>query len=1552
MSVSVDLYHPRHVASPIRFSATDKAVLIASQPRPVLLAESSISVDSRTASARQTIHSATALDTTLSRDKAQPLSAHAILGLFDSTHIALQESGKSHSLNALAQLLKAGKVMAYHWPYSLPKIQRKGGRKTRSSVPNSQYVAPFVPSLSELDRLVSKAERLRGANKEQLGRALLEEAVPYAPPEVAKGVGLLKQAESLKDADPETLARTLAPQILPHASPEAQAAFSQVNGVVGPLNDAHTAYQSGDKLGAAMALSHSGLPSLPISDTCVGGEPISLFSGEELLQLDDVSVAGPVPFKWTRTYRSSNPHDSGLGVGWTHSLCDTLVVNSSKSTLILHDTEGRLIVFPLPDIGERSHNSPEALSVYRPDDDHFVLSSLGQTGGVRRHYHAVAAADENHYYLTRVEDSHHNGYQLHYASGRLAYLDRGQETDRIDFRYSDCGHIAALLRADNHDPQAQKELVKYTYNDQHDLICATDAEGFCEQYRYQHHLIRERQIKSGYRFYFEWDTTGPDARCLRQWGDEIQGQATYDYHFQWDVAQHQVVMTDTRGGQHLYRFNEQAHLIYHQDPEAGETHITRNEQQQITLITYPDDSVEQSIFNDDGLCTAYSNRRGQTTYFAHDGQGRVIASVDHEGKRWSRDYNDHNQVTSITNPLGHTTQYRYNRLGLISSVINPLGHSTTYLWNEQGQLSAVRDPEGRSQHYHYNEQQQLTAIHHAANQVTRYQYNCRGQVSALTTPDKQTTRYTYTPLGLLDTVTDAAGRITQYTYDGLSQVTKRVLNKGTPFESTLSYEYDGERNLIGLYNEKGERYQLAYDLNERLIKEIGFDGNITESVYNTQGHVIQKIERHNDTHTEPTVTHYERDSRGQITTQTTADGSTHFAYHESGQLSEARNAHRHLKWSYNLLDQMTEEWQDDHVIRHHYDKAGNLDFTQLPTGDILQRRYNGSQQLTELTHIAKHNKQRNTLLSLKYNKQGREKQRHHGNGLSTLSHYDPQGRLSHCGVVQRKPGSDPTKELISNMMGGSHDHYFQRNLKQYHYSAANQLVKIDDQFKGVSIYHYDPLDRLIQVDGPVPEHILHDPANNVLAISQSKTEAEQQAAHAKTKHNRLQQQGTTQYEFDSYGNRVLAQDTDDSKTTTQYQYNAQHQLTAVKNEHGLTLFDYDALGRRVGKQYKDKQGVFTRTTYLWQGDNLLQETKKVKSQIATDSTTQTYLFEPNSHKPLALIKDHHVYRYHLDHLGTPEALSNESGKVVWYTSLTSYGNLAIDFKDNIPEENRADIAQPFRFQGQQYDPETGLHYNRHRYYDPQTGSFITSDPIKLAGGVNHYLYTPNPISWVDPLGLSCKEAALSLTAAAAITAGGVGYKEPSFFDALVDPEYWSIVGDSLTSKGNYSGWKSAGQAVGNMAKIGAGSVTMVGGFALSKFNPTVGGYMMADGASIYSGGVGDLANQYYGTNYDADFMKHAYRNASEFYGGTPEQGDMARAGIGVTSVLGAWRTPVTAVVNPPKNGWTGTTLTYEKTVPAITAASAVELANDGITAKDAFKTMANSVENEDVPNGN
>ncbi|SAK53198.1 RHS protein [Caballeronia temeraria] len=100
--------------------------------------------------------------------------------------------------------------------------------------------------------------------------------------------------------------------------------------------------------------------------------------------------------------------------------------------------------------------------------------------------------------------------------------------------------------------------------------------------------------------------------------------------------------------------------------------------------------------------------------------------------------------------------------------------------------------------------------------------------------------------------------------------------------------------------------------------------------------------------------------------------------------------------------------------------------------------------------------------------------------------------------------------------------------------------------------------------------------------------------------------------------------------------------------------------------------------------------------------------------------------------GAPEELTDASGEIVWRTQYQVWGNTVI--------ETAAEHYQPqqnLRFQGQYLDRETGLHYNLFRYYDPGTGRFISPDPIGLAGGINLYAYAPNPVQWVDQLGLSC-----------------------------------------------------------------------------------------------------------------------------------------------------------------------------------------------------------------------
>ncbi|OCG78433.1 hypothetical protein A9G42_03195 [Gilliamella sp. Nev6-6] len=156
-------------------------------------------------------------------------------------------------------------------------------------------------------------------------------------------------------------------------------------------------------------------------------------------------------------------------------------------------------------------------------------------------------------------------------------------------------------------------------------------------------------------------------------------------------------------------------------------------------------------------------------------------------------------------------------------------------------------------------------------------------------------------------------------------------------------------------------------------------------------------------------------------------------------------------------------------------------------------------------------------------------------------------------------------------------------------------------------------------------------------------------------------------------------------------------------------------------------------TNLWQGSKLIAETDN-------DKHWQSYLYEPDSYRPLALVHGNaqqdniKLYWYQNDHLGTPIALTGSLGDTLYECQYNAYGQIInetyhqddIDFLPN----------NPLRFQGQYYDEETGLHYNLNRYYDPFTGRYITQDPLGILGGLNSYQYVNgDPINWIDPLEL-------------------------------------------------------------------------------------------------------------------------------------------------------------------------------------------------------------------------
>ncbi len=230
-------------------------------------------------------------------------------------------------------------------------------------------------------------------------------------------------------------------------------------------------------------------------------------------------------------------------------------------------------------------------------------------------------------------------------------------------------------------------------------------------------------------------------------------------------------------------------------------------------------------------------------------------------------------------------------------------------------------------------------------------------------------------------------------------------------------------------------------------------------------------------------------------------------------------------------------------------------------------------------------------------------------------------------------------------------------------------------------------------------------------------------------HNKLLTYQDKRYRYDAFGRMIEKRS--GSRRVQRFSYDTEHRLIEVHNQEGaretVVRMRYDPLGRRIEKTEQDSNGYpLGETRFTWDGLRLLQEHR--------NSQTSLYLYA-EGYEPIARVDGlgalQKVRYYHNDLNGLPEQLTESDGHTLWQARYKVWGNTLEEVREPyyIEEQN-------LRFQGQYLDREIGLHYNTFRFYDPDIGRFTTPDPIGLTGGINLYHYTPNPLGYIDPLGLA------------------------------------------------------------------------------------------------------------------------------------------------------------------------------------------------------------------------
>ncbi|MGE7965326.1 RHS repeat-associated core domain-containing protein [Pseudomonas sp. NPDC089918] len=1008
--------------------------------------------------------------------------------------------------------------------------------------------------------------------------------------------------------------------------------------------------------------------------------PVSMVSGEELLTLADGSLDGILPFDFTRLYRTSVAEiDDGLGFGWSHSLSHRLEIDDD--TVIWIDHENRRTTFPLPSIERPAiHNSLSRAAIYLGADPEELI--LAQAGEETRFYHFYNG------FLTAISDGYDNRLRItRDHQGRIKRLDNGAGRALL-LRYVRSHLIAVDYQqfrpAETLDDawHSEQTLVSYDYDERGRLIAATNAAGESERYDYDdQHVILQRQLTGGASFFWEWEKSGKAARCVRHWASFSQ----MDTRYVWD-DEGSVTVQNIDGSEEVYVHDDRARLVRKVELDGGE-HL--------------------KAYDDNGRLIAEQGPLGAVTEYRYDEVGRLVALIPPEDEPTAYEYrngflharyrgeavwtyrrNAQGDVTEAVDPDGQVTHYHYDAQGRLLSIRCPDTGRHVFVWNGLGQLVEETLPQGGRRQFSYDVMGRRITSQDEYGAVTRYQWDAVGRLIQTTLPTGATRAFSYNAYGQVTAEQDELGRITRYEYaDDLHLVSRRINPDGTQ----LKYRYDNPQLLLTeIENESGEKYQLDYTANGLIRQETGFDGQRTAYAYDLNGQLLEKTEFGDDG--SKLVTSYERDSAGRLLAKTLPDGfKVEYRYDSLGRLVSVDDGHDHpLEFEYDNQDRLISEHQGWGTLRYSYDACGQLKRLRLPDNSKLDYHHAKGGALTAIDL----NGARLTAHQFQF---GREQQRQQGLLLSEHA-YDEQGRLkAHSVSQQQQP-------------------LYRRD---YAYSANGNLDHIADTRHGQRTYLYDALNRLTRVrhtrDDP-PESFAHDPAGNLLM--------QDRPGAATIKGNRLLMQGDRHYDYDAFGNLIRERRGTAQKLVTEYRYDCQHRLIGVTTPDGrCSSYRYDAFGRRIAKTVEGKT-----TEFFWQGDNLVAESSK--------EHYRSYVYEPGSFRPLAMLdgkgpKKACPFYYQLDHLGTPQELTDYGGEIVWSVKYNAYGKVT-----HLAFGGGEQLDQPLRFQGQYFDAESGLHYNRHRYYDPDVGRYLTPDPIKLAGGLNQYQYTPNPTGWVDPLGLS------------------------------------------------------------------------------------------------------------------------------------------------------------------------------------------------------------------------
>ncbi len=838
---------------------------------------------------------------------------------------------------------------------------------------------------------------------------------------------------------------------------------------------------------------------------------------------------------------------------------------------------------------------------------------------------------------------------------------------------------------------------------------------------------------------------------------------------------HQSV--ELRGARVEYDDRGLIHRLYLLSPQAPPELVASyqyDEGQRLTAVFDPSNSAIRYSYNREGLLLSESGHGGGTFRMDYDSLRRCRETAGEGGRLLRRfEFDEPGRITRVTNGLGETTEYHMNASGQVEAEVFPDGSSQLRQYDLHGRILTWIGRAGETTAYTYHPRGDIATVTHPNGSTSAFSYDGDHQPLTVEEPDGAVWTFRY-ERGALVALNDPIGAETRYLRDEKNHLAEVWHSNGNkvrisrdPDWSRESWhdrdgllftrDFNARMDITELSDARGVRVSLRYDSLGRL-EQIQTPHGARRLIRDRVGNVVEHIDGNSQ------ITRFQYSPYGDLIRLTLPTGDPYrFAYDLEGRLTRVTNPRAETTdYNYHPGGWLRETKAfDGRVDRFELDMVNQLVVHQKPDGEILHYLHDASWNLLAVEHrktrlvvneydacdrLVRSSTPASTVefefdlvgrvvaetqngrrLKVDFSPGGRvSRQDFEGSEVGPIFfEHDPRGRVvtasTQRGAFQRF-AYDPAGHMVARKLGAALEEFqydesdrirSQEVLldgkslvsRSFEYDSEGNYTRLRDSLRGESLFRYDPNMQIVGVsDQSGEKQHRYDECGNLVEKGSLRL---QYAAG-----NRLVTLGSEIHVSDANGHVVSRTSPEGS---AEFRWNALGQLVGVLDSKGvLTTYGYDGLGRRT---LKETQGETTR--YYWAGDDLLRE--ESEGGEAIDYLSGGFF-------PYALWENGEIRHVVASPGGVPHELLTAGGEIEWAGTYDEWGHLVGETASGL---------QNLRLPGQYWDPESGLHLNRFRFYDPVSGRYLSPDPLGLEGGLNEFLYAPNALNWSDPLGLTC-----------------------------------------------------------------------------------------------------------------------------------------------------------------------------------------------------------------------